>query len=97
LKLSHTSWSKAGSFIKLEADGDFATKKAWSKKEKAALKSKFQGFNSEIADQFNTQKHYIISDPDLRKIVQNDTQKLLVEPYQKFFDRCCNCIQLLIL
>ncbi len=60
-------------------------KKSWSSKEKKNIKNRFKGFNTELANQFEELKLYFIPDPDLRKQIQAETQKMIEPLYTKFY------------
>jgi hypothetical protein len=60
-------------------------RKSWSSKERNNIKNRFKGFNNELATQFEELKHYYIPDPDLRKQIQSETQKMVEPLYTKFY------------
>lgn len=55
--------------------------------EKKKLKSKFKGFNEEIQTAFETHKSHFIPDDELRATIRNDTRKMVIDPYTKFYEK----------
>ncbi|XP_065826280.1 exocyst complex component 7-like [Oscarella lobularis] len=58
-----------------------------SKKQRQAIKDKFKGFNTELADLQSIQKRYAIPDERLRRSLREDNVECIVPHYTKFYER----------
>jgi len=82
------TWSKALSFLKVTDSAEIlklcippSTPKPKAKK---LIKAKFEGFNTEFQEIYNSQRVFTIPDSDLRSQLRNDNVELVLKAYKTF-------------
>jgi len=79
-----SSWNKAADYVTITVDDKRIQGRPPSHRERKFIKKKLGDFNSEIEEQFHTQKAFSVPDLDLQNKLRQDAAAKVVPLYTKF-------------
>jgi len=87
LNIYTVTWDKAADLLTLKPEEKKNSSKPLTSKEKSSIKSRLSGFNTEMEEQFHTQKNFSVPDADLQTKLRSAAKSKIIPLYTQFMTR----------